>query len=81
MQSCEYLQVHSDRKTELLWVHDIRFFRNNADITSSTFNLHLADLICITFRQQKDGVKNETITMSRTHDPILCPILQAAQFV
>ena len=81
MRSCEYLQVHGDRKTELLRIHDIRFFRNKADITSSTTELRLADFICITFRQQKNGVKNETITMSRTDDPILCPVLQAAHIV
>jgi hypothetical protein len=81
MRSCEYLQVHGDRKTELLRIHDIRFFRNKADITSSTTDLRLADFICITFRQQKNGVKNETITMSRTNDPILCPVLQAAHIV
>ena len=81
MRSCEYLQVQGERKTELLRGHDIRFYHNKANITTITANLHLADFICITFREQKNGVKNETITMSRTNDPILCPVLQAAAII
>jgi hypothetical protein len=81
MRSCEYLQVQGERKTELLRVHDIRFYRHNVVITDQTATLHLADFICITFREQKNGVKHETITMSRTSDPILCPVVQAAAII
>ena len=78
MRSCEYLHVTGDRKTELLRIHDIRFFQNKVDITAQLDIAHLADFLCITFRDQKNGIKQETITMSRTGDAILCPVVQAA---
>ena len=53
MRSCEYLQVHGERKTELLRVHDIWFYCHKVVITDQTATLHLADFICITFREQK----------------------------
>ena len=81
MRSCEYLKVHGERKTELLQVADIHFFQNKQDITSNLPSLHLADFICITFREQKNGIKHETITLSRTDDPILCPVVQAAAII
>jgi hypothetical protein len=81
MRSCEYLHVNGDRKTEILRLHDIRFYANKVDITSQSSELHLAEFICITFREQKNGVKHEKITMSRTGDPILCPVTQAAAIV
>ena len=81
MRSCEYLQVKGDRKTELLCIHDLRFFQHNVDITAQSDNIHLADFLCITFREQKNGIKQETITMSRTTDAILCPVVQGATII
>ena len=77
MRSCEYLTIH----TKLLRIQDIRFFQERKDITQNRATNHLADIICITFRDQKNGEKDETITLSRTTDPIMCPVRQGACIV
>jgi hypothetical protein len=81
LRSCEYLTVTGPRKTKLLRVRDIRFFLNKADITHNLASLHRADIVCVTFQDQKNGEKSETITMSCTNDPIACPVIQAATIV
>jgi len=78
LRSCEYLNVTGPRKTKLLRIRDLRFFLNKVDITSDLNNIHRADIVCVTFQDQKNGEKSETITMSRTNDPIACPVTQAA---
>jgi hypothetical protein len=81
MRSCEYLTVSGPRKTKLLRVRDLQFFRNRIDISSDTNQLHTADVVCITFQDQKNGEKADTITLHRTPDPITCPVKQAATIV
>ena len=81
-RSCEYLTVTGTRKTKLLCVQDFRFFLNKAEIShQNPDHLHFADIISITFRDQKNGEKEETITLSRTNDPIACPVAQAAAII
>jgi hypothetical protein len=81
MRSCEYLTVSGPRKTKLLRLRDIQFFLHRVDISTNTTQLHTADVICITFQDQKNGDKADTITMHRTTDPITCPVKQAATIV
>ena len=81
MRSCEYLTIAGERCTKLLRVQDLRFFQDRTDITHDYTNNHLADIIYITFRDQKNGEKDETITLSRTSDPIMCPVCQGAGIV
>jgi len=81
MRSCEYLTITGERRTKLLRVQDLRFFQDRTDITHDHTTNHLADIICITFRDQKNGEKDEAITLSRTSDPIMCPVCQGACIV
>lgn len=81
-RSCEYLTVTGTRRTKLLCVQDFRFFLNKTEIPSQDHDqLHLADIISITFQDQKNGEKAETITLTRTNDPIACPVTQAAAII
>ena len=81
MRSCEYLTINSEQRTKLLRIQDIRFFQERKDIAQNRATNHLADIICITFRDQKNGEKDEMITLSRTTDPIMCPVRQGACIV
>jgi hypothetical protein len=74
MRSCEYLKVSGQRKTKLLCIKNIRFFRGKHLLLHNNKFLHLADSVSITFEQQKRDLSNETITHHRTNDKILCPV-------
>ena len=76
MRSCEYSKVscQDDRKTKLLCLRNIRFFKENKVITHDSPNLHSASLVSITFEDQKNRIKNETINLHNSKDPLLCPV-------
>jgi hypothetical protein len=74
MRSCKYLKVSGQRKTKLLCIKNIRFFRGKHLLLHNNKFLHLADSVSITFEQQKRDLSNETITHHRTNDKILCPV-------
>ena len=74
MQSCEYLTVTGPRKTKIARVENIRFHLNGHEIPVTARNLARADTVSITFVEQKSDIKNQTITMYCTDDPLLCPV-------
>ena len=61
MRSCEYLTITGERRTKLLRVQDLRFFQDRTDITHDNTTNHLADIICIMFRDQKNGEKDKAM--------------------
>jgi hypothetical protein len=83
MRSCEYSKVpDSDaRRTKLLTVKNIRFFRNRRELPHNDPNLHLADSVSITFEFQKNDERDITITMHRTGDADLCPVLAWSRII
>ena len=74
MRSCEYSTVSGERRTKLLTIANIRFFRNKREIPHDHPDLHLADCVAITFTFQKNDERDATVTMHRTLDPLLCPV-------
>lgn len=57
MRSCEYsFTSDPSPKTKIITLGDIRFLREGREITT---NLEEADTVVITFRSQKNGVKDE----------------------
>jgi len=83
MRSCEYLRVPDaeSKRTKLLCLRNIRFFKDNEEIPHSSKHLKSADCIAITFEFQKNKEKNETICQDSTNDPILCPVKSWASIV
>jgi hypothetical protein len=77
MRSCEYLRVPASeqRRTKLLRLHNLRFFRARALLRHDDPSLHLADSVSITFEFQKNDERDAIITMHRTGDSILCPVI------
>ena len=73
-RSCEYtdagLAEDEKRKTKVLRLKDLRFIKNNRTINS---NYETADSVAITFRFQKNGEKNYTITQHKTGTEF-CPV-------
>ena len=65
-------QFGTTRK-RILQKGDIRFYRKRRELSHNSGILHLADKVSPTFRTQKNGVKNATVTQWRT-TTTLCPV-------
>jgi len=74
MRSCEYLKVSGERRTKMICLENIRFFRNKRELPHDHPELHLADSVSITFIFQKNDERDATVTQHRTLDPLLCPV-------
>ena len=81
MRSCKYLLVTGERKTKLLRLRNIRFFRHGREIQHNNPLLSLSDYVSITFEDQKNGERIDTITMHNACDLILCPVVAWAKIV
>ena len=77
MRSCEYLTVDkkdNDRKTKKLRVRNIVFRRNGRVMKATTESkLEKASSVSITFEDQKNGEKMETVTQFRNNTNF-CPV-------
>ena len=82
-RSCEYLKVprREMKRTKLLCLHNIRFFKDGRLLSTPSANLEFADSVAVTFEMQKNEQKHETIIHGRTDDPVLCPVKQWALLV
>ena len=75
MRSCEYSLVKGERKTKLLLIRNIQFFKNKKEIkkTKTSTNLYEARTVSITFITQKNNKKNSTVSM-HSNNARLCPV-------
>ena len=73
--------MKGDRRTKQPRIQDLRFLQGNTEITGRRHRLHQADIICITFRDKKNGEKDEMITLSCTKDTIMCPVKQGEMII
>ncbi len=78
--SYEYLTVpkREERCTKLLYLQNIRFFKDRHLILAPSVDLESADSIAITFEMQKNDSKFDTVIHGWRDDPVLCPVLQWA---
>jgi len=82
MRSCEYLKVSGPkRRTKLLRLRNLRFFYHRKEMAHTDPCLRYADTISITFEFQKNDERDVTITMHRTGDAVLCPVICWADLV
>ena len=74
MQSCKYSTVpNKDTKTKCLCLGCIRFFYQRREISLSG-DLSSADLVSITFNNQKNMEIYETTTLHTNVEFVLCPV-------
>jgi hypothetical protein len=81
MRSCEYLKVSGKRRTKIIELGNIRFFKGRRELTHSDKNLKNADSVSITFELQKRDKKSDTVTHHRSNDKIICPVIIWANIV
>lgn len=81
----EYLgQPPRDRPGPLFRLRDIQFWVGSRALTTLSCpldNLYAATFVTLTFTEQKNGVRNETIGHGRSGHPSLCPVLGLASRV
>ena len=80
-RSCEYSVVPKteERRTKLLCLKNIRFFKKGHLISAPSADLEFADSVAVTFEMQKNDSKFDTVIHGRTDDPVLCPVLRWAR--
>jgi hypothetical protein len=83
MRSCEYLKLPpgEERRTKAICLGNLTFRKNHRTLAHDDPNLMFADTVTITFEFQKNDQRDDSITQSRTGDPILCPVRAAAAVV
>ena len=83
MRSCEYLKVPQaeKRRTDVLRLRNIRFFRNGREMTHNNPWLEYADCVSVTFEWQKKDERMDTVTQMASRDLILCGVRQWAAVV
>ena len=74
-RSCEYLKVSAakDKKTDILKLKDIRFFKDGSELNHTNSHLEHADSVSLTFTNQKNGIKDDTVTHQHTGDHFSAP--------
>ncbi len=74
--SCEYLKVprREMKRTKLLCLRDIRFFKNGHLLPEPSDDLEFADSVAMTFEMQKNEENHETVIHGWTDNPVLCPV-------
>jgi hypothetical protein len=77
MRSCEYLKVPGakDKKTKLLCVRNFRFYLDNKELPHQSPLLSSADIVSITFEDQKNGDRFETVNLQSSKDKLLNPVI------
>ena len=83
MRSCEYSKVprQQDKKIKLLCLRNLRFFQGSTLLQQDPDELDNATLISITFEDQKNREKNQTINLHKSKDNLLCPVRAWAKVV
>ena len=75
MQSCKYLTVSgSNRKAKRLRLRNLRFYLDGKELPLSSSKLLSATVISVTFKDQKNDHKFDTITMHASNNKLLCPV-------
>jgi len=75
MRSCEYLTIEGERRTKLLRLKNLRFYKQKREISKLTQpeELFNATTIAITFESQKNEQKDDIVTM-HANGKDLCPV-------
>jgi hypothetical protein len=81
MRSCEYLRVSGTRRTKLLTLKSIRFFKGRRELHHNDKHIQSTDTVSITFEFQKKDTRNDIVTHYRSGHKTICPVLVWALIV
>ena len=76
MRSCEYSATSraTEQQTKTISVQNIRFYKHKRILHHQSKHLSQADAVALTFEDQKNGKKFDTVTMHCTSHCFLCPV-------
>ena len=82
-RSCEYLKVQQSekRRTDILRLRCIRFFKDGKELAHNDRLLEYADSVSVTFEYQKNDEKHDTVTQMATNDAVINPVRMWAAVV
>ena len=82
MRSCEVTTTPTPGRTRIIALGGV-VFRNAANevVPHDHPRLAEAERVTVTFRNQKNGTKNDKRTHQRTLDPVMCPVRRLASVV
>ena len=81
MRSCEYLSVTGNQRKTKLCIRNFRFFKDQKIIPSNSAKMMTATVLSITFEDQKNDRKFDTITMYAAPHKLLCPVKAWARVI
>lgn len=84
MRSCEYLETtaeESNRRTKILRLKNFKFRVNGKMVDWQGDDLHLAEIVLITFEFQKNDKRDTRVHMFRTDDKVLNPVIAWANVI
>jgi len=70
-----YNHGRRETKDKILKLKNLRFFYKGQTVPHDHPNLALADTVTVTFEFQKSDERNESVTMHKSSDPTLCPVI------
>ena len=83
MRSCEYLKTRKckNKRTKIVTLGGVRFFADGKVLSFFDPNLHQADSVSITFADQKNATKLQSVHVERAavDDPRLCCVYNLAK--
>ena len=76
MRSCEYLKTAEEgtKRTKIIRIGNIQFKKGSRVIPHDHPELHMSDLVRITFEYQKNDKRDVSIHMFSSGDSLLCPV-------
>ena len=82
-RSCEYLLVQQaeKRRTDILRLRNVRFWRRGKHMDHSDPELEYADSVSVTFEWQKNDERDDTVTQNSSGDVLLNATRQLAAIV
>jgi len=81
MRSCENFKTSGERRTEPLRKRNFIFIKNYKILSHDSPHLEEADSLALVFEYQKRDQRDESVTQSKTDDPILCPVRVGAAII
>jgi hypothetical protein len=81
MRSCKYLKVSGERRTKIIQLQNIRFFKGKREVSHSDPTLSSSSTVSITFVLQKKEEKFDTVTHHRSNHSFICPVITWARIV
>jgi hypothetical protein len=81
MRSYKYLKVSGERRTKIIQLQNIRFFKGKREVSHTDPNMSSSSTVSITFVLQKKDENFGTVTHYHSKNPSICIVITWAKIV